>query len=75
MNGYNKIDYAVNIVEAYRHAKGIAGLCQDGGVHDGERNIQKTGYSLGHQGFTRSGGTHEEDIGLLYLYFVFILRL
>ena len=25
MNGYNKIDYAVNIVEAYRHAKGLSG--------------------------------------------------
>ena len=25
MNGYNKIDYAVNIVEDYRHAKGLSG--------------------------------------------------
>ena len=25
MNGYNKIDYAVNIVEAYRHANGLSG--------------------------------------------------
>ena len=25
MNGYNKIDYAVNIVEAYRHAKRLSG--------------------------------------------------
>ena len=25
MNGYNKIDYAVNIVEAYRHTKGLSG--------------------------------------------------
>ena len=25
MGGYDKIDYAVNIVEAYRQAKGLSG--------------------------------------------------
>ena len=43
----------------------ISGFCQHSCINNRERNIEKLSYSLGHQGLTRTGRTHHENIRLL----------
>ena len=45
----------------------IAGLGQDGGVHDGEGHVQLLGDGLRQQRLARSRGPHQQDVGLLQL--------
>ena len=46
----------------------IAGLCQRGGVRDGEGDLQDPGQGLGKQGLAASRGTNEQDVALLQLH-------
>ena len=48
----------------------IAGLREDGGVHDGEGHVQEAGDGLGQQGLARSGGPYQQDVRLLQLHAV-----
>ena len=48
----------------------IAGLGEDGGVHDGEGHVQLLGDGLRQQRLARSRGPHQQDVGLLQLHAV-----
>ena len=46
----------------------VAGLREHGGVHDGERNVQKLGDGAGQQRLSRTGGAYQEDVALFQLH-------
>ena len=45
----------------------ITGFSEDRGIHNSERNIKKSCYSLGHQCLASTGRSNHQYIGLLYV--------
>ena len=52
----------------------IAGLGQRGGVGDGEGHAQHLGQRLREEGLAGAGGADEQDVALLQLHVVLVLR-
>ena len=53
----------------------ISGLGEDGGIDDGEGNVEKFGYRACEQCLSRTGAPHHDDIALLYLHPIGIVGL
>jgi len=53
----------------------VARLCQGGGVGNGEGHLQHPRQGLGEEGFAAAGGAHQQDVALLQLHVLAVLKI